>query len=415
VVRFSYNRFQENPEYKLNEIEDIVKSKMNNIELLDSSMIKVAVNKAKGIKKEKAIFGGRWNFIQRILKKITKEEWLKTRNMPVMLRGSSADNNGNRKAELHIIEDNSVLIKLNKDNHFSVTLPRLNKEQKRNLCFLQTLCEENRACFSLEISNEYIYIIFDENILKKENPDCIKDRILSFDMNPNYIGLSIIDWKNENEKTIIHKEIISLKEINDLEKSKYQTNKRKHETMHISKYIIGLAKYHKVETVSFEKLNMPSSNKKKGKNYNKLVNNYWLRSPLINNIKKRCNIENIRFQGVIPHYSSFIGQLNNPQDYDSIAASIEISRRSYLFIKMYIEQTKTIGNIVFPEFNVGFLNLHWKDRLGDILNNIDSWKSLYLWFKKSKSSYRLLFSPELRKDSLSLNSANSCVYRYICA
>jgi hypothetical protein len=185
--------------------------------------------------------------------------------------------------------------------------------------------------------------------------------------------------------------------------------------MHISKYIINLAKHHQADLVAFEKLDMPASNKKKGKNFNKLVNNYWLRSPLVNNIKKRCNIENIRFQGVVAQYSSFIGQLNNPAEYDSIAASIEISRRAYLFVKMYIEQTKSIGNIVFPEFNIGFLNLHWKDRLGDTLNNIDSWKSLYLWFKKSKSSYRLLFSPEQRRDSLSLSSHNSYVNRYICA
>jgi len=413
VVRFSYNRFQENPEFKLNEVEDIVKSKMNHIELLDATMIKVAVMKGSSIKREKVIFGGKKNFIQRLLKKITKEKWLETRNMPVMLRGSSCDNKGNRKAELHIIEDNSILIKLNKATHFSISLPKLNKEQKQNLCILQTLCEENKTFFSLEISNNYINIIFDENILKKEKPKSIKDRILNFDMNPNFVGLTITDWINADEKTIVYKEIISLKEINSLEHNFYKTNKRKHETMHIAKYIVELAKHHQVDIIAFEKLNIPPSNKKKGPNYNKLVNNYWLRAPLINNIMKRCNIENIRFQEVLPQYSSFIGQLNHPDDYDSVAASIEIGRRAFLFNKMYIEKSLPIGNIVYPKFNIGSLLLRWKDRLGNIPNNIDSWKKLYELLKKSKTSYRLLFSPNQR-DSLRLYSHNSYLHRYIC-
>jgi len=414
VIRFSYNRFQENPEYKLNEVEDIVKDKMLNIELLDATMVKVAVMKGNSIKREKVIFGGKKNFIQRLLKKITREEWLKKRNMTVMLRGSSCDNKGNRKAELHIIEDNSILIKLNKTTHFSIILPKLNKEQKRSLCILQTLCEDNKSFFSLEISNDYINIIFDENILKKEKPATIKDRILSFDMNPNYVGVSITDWTTTDEKTIIYKEIISLKEINALQHNFYKTNKRKYETMHISKYIINLAKHYHAQIVAFEKLKMPPSDKKKGTNYNKLVNNYWLRLPLINNIKKRCNIENIRFQEVVAQYSSFIGQINHPDDYDSVAASIEIARRAFLFNKMYLEKSIPTGNIVYPKFNIGSLVLRWKDRLGDIPNNIDSWKKLYDLTKKSKSSYRLLFSPDTRRDSLRLLSHKSYTNRYIC-
>ena len=397
VLRFAYNRFQDIPDLKLSECEHLVKEKMNNIDMLDSSLIKIAVNKAKGIEGKKAVFGGKYNMKRRSQQKITHEQWKETRNLPILLRGSSSDNNGNRKAKLTVTEDNSIVLKFNKTDHIKIQLPRMNKEQKRNLCLLQTLCEEHKTCFSLEVSPTTVSIIFDENILKVERPTFIRDRILSFDMNPNFVGISIIDWKSETDKTIIHKEIVSIKDINDLDHNVYMTNKRKHETMHISKHIMQLALHFQCQTVAFEALSMKSSDKKKGTRYNKLVNNYWIRNAFVNNIKKRCNIADVAFQEIDPQYSSFIGQLNNPDDYDSVAASIELSRRCFLYRKIYLEKTMKPQNIIFPEFNVDSLNFRWKDRLGDIPCNINSWTSLYKWNKKSKSSYRVLFSPKGEK------------------
>ena len=73
-------------------------------------------------------------------------------------------------------------------------------------------------------------------------------------MNPNYVGISVIDWKSETEKNIIFKEIVSIKDINDLDHNVYMTNKRKHETIQIAKYIMGLALHFQCQTVAFEKL-----------------------------------------------------------------------------------------------------------------------------------------------------------------
>ena len=65
---------------------------------------------------------------------------------------------------------------------------------------------------------------------------------MSIDMNPNYIGWSIIDWKSESEFNIIKSGLISIKQLNDKELSlkgfnseskerKYITNKRNYETI----------------------------------------------------------------------------------------------------------------------------------------------------------------------------------------
>lgn len=404
VVRFSYNRFRENPKAKLSDIENLVKSKMNNIDSLDASLIKTAVNKAKSIKKPNIIFGGKYNFRRLVKKLISKEDWLKLRNINLSLRGSSSDSKGNRKSELKIIEDNSILIKLNRQNHFNIQLPKLNKEQKQLLNKLQILCEENKGCFTVELNNDFIYIIFDETLVKESTPrNPVQDRILSFDLNPNYIGLTITDWNNQDDKNIIHKEIIDFKTLNEKSRKKV-----KHEIFHVSKYIINLAKHYNISLVAFEKLNIRSSNKKKGKKFNKLVNNTWLRNPLLNNIKKRCNLAFINFQEIVPQYSSFIGQIEHPTDVDSIAAALELARRAYLFTKIYKEKTLNHQNIIYPDFNVGSLDDRWKKTLKNNLNNIKNWLGLYNWFKKSKTSYRFLFNPkDKRINSLRLFSVKS--------
>ena len=70
---------------------------------------------------------------------------------------------------------------------------------------------------------------------------------------------------------------------------------------------------------------MSSGDKGKGKYYNKLVNNDWNRNYFVNNLKKWLNINSIKFLMVNPFYTSFIGQVKNPGDYDSIAASKEVA------------------------------------------------------------------------------------------
>lgn len=426
VIRFSYNRFQEDTKLSLSDVETLVKSRMNNIKFLDSSLIKVAVNKAKGKgNKEGVVFGGYGNFIKRCRNLISKEEYKKLRNEPLMLRGSKSDNKGNRKSELRIIEDNSILLKLNKQTHINVQLPRMNKNQKSILSKIQILSEENKGCFSIEINNDYVWIIIDENLIKQEKRKVIRDRILSFDLNPNYIGLSIIDWRDQDNKEVIHKEIISFKELNDIDvrglpsthKKKIKVNnKRRHEIFNVSKYIINLVKHYNCDLVCFEKLNMKSKNHKKGKRFNRLVNNDWLRQPFIQNLIKRCNIENIKYQEVAPQYSSFIGQINNPNDIDSVGASIELSRRAYLFNKIYKEKSVPKQDIVFPKFNIGSLDDHWKKTLKNNTNNIKSWIELYNVFKKSKSSYRFLFSKDkFFGNSFRLFSHNSNIMLHICA
>jgi hypothetical protein len=285
----------------------------------------------------------------------------------------------------------------------------LNKKHIEHLSKLQNLCDQNKACFSLEINNEYIYIIFDEKYVQEKTVNTfIENRILSIDLNPNYIGLSICDWSGEGSKQIVYKEIIDLSKLTALKQDKaYKRHKRDYETSEVNRHIIDLTKHYRCELVAFEKLDIKAQDHSRGKKFNKLVNNCWNRAKLIQNLIKRCVIAKIKYQGVLAMYSSFIGQMTNEAEYDSIAASLELSRRVYLFNKAIKDNVKPRG-IIYPAFDVNALPTRWKERAKE--EGIKSWKKLYLSLKKSKTRYRFLFALDIFKGiSFSLFSCKSLV------
>lgn len=418
VLRFAYNRFKDDSSLSLSQCENAVKSTMKNINLIDSSLIKCAVGKAKAIPNDGIIFGTKRDFLKlKYKKKFSKEAWISKRNnRPILLRGSSSDLNGNRKALLNIIDENSITLKLNIKTHIDIQLPRLSKNQKVLLHKLQTKCEVGEANFSLEVNNDYVCIIFDELSVKEQLKDITKpqrkNRILSFDMNPNSIGLTVSDWLSEYNQKIIHKEIIDLKQLNDTQSNK----KIKYELLETSKYISKLAIHYGCDLVAFERLNIKSKDAGKGKKFNKLVNNVWIRNAFVNNLKKRCNLNNIKYLEITPHYSSFVGQLTNPAEYDSIGASIELSRRGFLVKNNTTGKLIPFESLVYPTYGLVHLTTHWKEMLDGISNeaDADSWKKLYDMIKKSKTSYRRLFirDKSVSEFSSRFSSVKSKVFLY---
>ena len=138
----------------------------------------------------------------------------------------------------------------------------------------------------------------------------------------------------------------------DSKEHKYLTNKRKFEVLQCSKFLIEKMKHYKCSLFAIEDLNIKSSNKHNGKDFNKLVNNQWCRTLLTNNLQKWCNIYNVQLIKVKPEYSSFIGNLiyRNLKLPDMVLSSIEVSRRAYEFNHQYILKDKEMKkNIVFIE------------------------------------------------------------------
>ena len=68
-------------------------------------------------------------------------------------------------------------------------------------------------------TDDVLHIVCDETDLYSdvEKVEPIKNRIFSMDQNPNYLGWSVIDWKDDYSFNVVASGVISLKAINDLE------------------------------------------------------------------------------------------------------------------------------------------------------------------------------------------------------
>ena len=423
VQHFIYNRFADG--FSQKQIKDQIKS-LNNIQLMNSWFIQCAFYDIP--QKEKVIFGGKKNFFNRLKGKISKEQFKLNKLSSIYSIGEIVNKSVKSNRFFHLEQNlSSIIFKPNKETRIQMNLIGIGNR----LSILKKLYQkqENKEIkIGYKLDLNYVYICFEETDIQKFETKQIKNRVLALDLNPNYIGWSIVDWKSENQFNVIKSGIYSIKELNDKDfnlKNKhldsssperiYLSNKRNYEVLQISKNIINKAIYYKCQIVSIEDLKIKSDDKNKGKKFNKLVNNLWNRNALVNNLTKRCNIFNIKLIKVKPEYSSFIGNflyrgLNLP---DMILASIELSRRAYEYYNQYISKTKEIKkNIVRPnltEFRELYLKSLEEFKLQPIYKDLIE---LYYEFKKSKFRYRLSID-QFNLQFSSLNSSKSNVSAFI--
>ena len=421
-LHFMYNRVKDG--YSETEIKHL---QINNIELLDAWFKQSCVKDATQIytKSSKVIFGGKKNYFNRLKGNITKEQYKENRLSALYSIGTRSNKGITGNQKFHLEQDLNLIFKPNRKTKIELQL----KYHNKHLLKLLYLNQETRK-FSLtyKLDQKFVYITFDETQMNKQiYLEQIKNRVLALDLNPNYIGWSIVDWKSENQFNIVKSGIYSIKELNDKNfdlKGKhyssdskeriYLNNKRNYETLQIAKNIINKAIYYKCQIVSIEDLKINSDDKNKGKKFNKLVNNLWNRNALVNNLQKRCNIFNIKLLKVKPEYSSFIGNflyrsLNLP---DMILASIELGRRAYEYYNQYISRTKEIKkNIIQPDIKL-FNNLVIKS-LEEFNIQREQFKDLveiYYFLKKSKCKYRLSIDQFNLKTNVQF-SRKSLIYK----
>jgi IS605 OrfB family transposase len=388
VVRYSYNRFLEDKTEK--DIRLLSKS-LNNIDLLNSWIIQCGIKDAKALhtrfNDEKIIFGGKQNLINKLKNKISKEEYKLKRLIPINIQGEELKH-GNRSFKLDIINNNQIIFKLSRNKHIEIKLPNLRNNIKKELYNLQKINEVKQNIkgytYSIKFDLKYIYISFEE--FKEELIKLNENRYIGIDLNPDNIGISILD----NDK-IIHTQEFSLKPIFDnilsqrlssnSNKMKYYQNKLQFETFEISKSITLIAKKFNCKSVFIEDLNFKSSTKIKISN--RKNNNLWKRNLFINNLKKRLNIIGIKIYEVNPVYSSFIG--NMMYDYtDAVNASIEIGRRGYEY------NIKKNKNSFYPDLLVKH---RWKEMITDVKN----WKEYFYKIKNMKLKYRVSLNDTMYK------------------
>ena len=427
TLKITFNRVEET-EGKISTKELTEKQKIiNNNPLMDSHFKNSAIYEAKSIhssnKDEKVIFR-KSNLLDRAKGKISREEFLENKYLPICSIGE-ANKKGNRKFE--ILSESKILFKVNKNLHIDLNLCNLNSNYRKELSLLLIGQNNKSLPITYKLDSEYIYISYEEKDLKEvEKINKIKDRVFSVDSNPNYIGWSVVDWKNSDEYELIASGVISIKGINDKENSlkgkpsdskerKHISNKRQNEIIQVGIYLVSLAIHYQCSLFVIEKLDINSKDNEKGKKYNRLVNNQWNRNLLISQIRKRCDLLDIDVLEVLPDFSSFIGNMvyrkeNKP---DMVLASIEIGRRGYEFYHQYIAKDRPKSkNIIFNESEMTKTQISQSVEELGLKENFTNIKDLYFKITKTlKLRYRVPFNPEKLKG-FSLKSIKSRIILY---
>ena len=137
-----------------------------------------------------------------------------------------------------------------------------------------------------------------------------------------------------------------------------------------------IAKHYKVETIAVEQLQMKSKDSGEGRKYNKLVNNFWIKNAFFSCLKKHCLLSGIKFQEIFPQYSSFIGQIQHPEEENGIAASKEIARRGDAFNQMFVTKRIPKGAVMYLNFDKGILITRWK-KFKEFIQPCQNWIQFY--------------------------------------
>ena len=421
TFKITFNRVTER-EGKISTKELTEKQKtINNNPLMDSHFKNSAIYESRRVyssnKEDEKVIFRKDNLLDRARGKISREEFLENKYLPLCSIGE-ANKKGNRKFQ--ILSESKILFKVNKNLHIDLNLCNLNSNYKKELSLLLIGQNNKSLPITYKLDSEYIYISYEEKDLKEvKKINKIKDRVFSVDSNPNYIGWSVVDWKNSDEYELIASGVISIKDINDKENSlkgkKYISNKRNNEIIQVGIYLVSLAKHYQCSLFVIEKLNINSNDNEKGKKYNRLVNNQWNRNLLISQIRKRCDLLDIDVLEVLPDFSSFIGNMvyrkeNKP---DMVLASIEIGRRGYEFYHQYVAKDKPKSkNIIFNESEMTKTRISQSMEELGLKENFTNIKDLYFKITKTlKLRYRVPFNPDKLKG-FSLKSIKSRIILY---
>lgn len=333
--------------------------------------------------KQTKVYFGDFKKFQRGL--ITKEEYKDSKNTGIFSEGE-ANLKGNRLFQLDI-KSNKFIYKRSCREHYDLIIDqRISDKQRWLLNKIQFLMEEKKTPITVRVKNDTIYLTYDEKVVEKEKQfkNLFDNRVLGIDLNPNYFGISIIEFNKEDEYKVIYKEVIDL---NDLQKQ--SKNKIHFELYQINHHILKLCKYWHVGKIAVEDLKFKKNNKFWNKDLNRLCRNQFRYSMVKNHLNILCSTYGVELIEVNAAYSSIIGNFvhGNATTPDMVAASIEIARRSYHKFKKGWYQPSFISKQRLQQV----IGNQWKEELWVGCN---CWKNLAGKIKESKLKYRFPLIPQ---------------------
>lgn len=408
IVRVAFNRYQDGMEEK--EVRAYCNTRFSHNSWFIQSAVKEAAAMYKLTGEKRILFGGKNNLHQYLRGLIDKTTFKYRRMFPIGIQGEKRCK-GNRLFSFDLVNQR-LIYKPNKERHVEIKVLPMKKKMTNELYLVQELTQQNKITVSVKMSDKYVWLTYDETLISDERYKKLQSRrVLGIDMNPNYIGMSVIEFDKNDEFKVLHKQVFDLSKLTiSSEKSttdsssKYLTNKLKHETIAIAHEISKLVDVWKCKTVAIEDLSIKPKDLKKGKKLNRLCNNKWERRLFVNKLKMLATLHEFNLVEVNPAYSSIVGNFaygseNTP---DMVAASIEIARRAY---------KKFNKGWFYPRFNIRFRDEQWKQTLA----TVENWKELFQKIKESKLKYRFQLLDYIQNAVFRKNYIQKCYSIYTFA
>ena len=377
--RFAFNRFQDG--VKQREIYQLINKKFEcNCHLKNSALR--SANGLFTLNKDKKVHFGKFLRFQRGL--ISKDELKDSRNTGIISEGEM-NQKGNRLFKIDV-ENSKLIYKRACKEHYDLKIvEKLSDKRRCILSKLEILMSEKKIPVTIRLKKDHVYLSYDEKIVEKEKQfkNLFKNRVLGIDLNPNYFGISIIEFNRNDKYHVIHKEVIDLNEL-----QKKSKNKIHYELYEINHHILKLCKKWKASKLAIEDLKFKKSDKFWSKDLNRLCKNKFRYSFVKSHLNTLCDVYGVELIEVNAAYSSIIGNFKHGSEScpDMVAASIEIARRAYKkFQKGWI-----YPKIIKDQRIQQVLGNQWKEEL-----RLDymSWKGLSGIIKKSKLKYRFQLQP----------------------
>lgn len=396
MYRFAFNRFKDGQ--KNLEVYASLNEKFDMNSHLVNSIMRNAATLA-SLNKDKTVHFGKFLRFQRGL--ISKDELKESRNIGVLSEGEALKN-GNRLFDIDI-ENSKFIYKRSRKEHYDLAIvEKLNEKRRELLLKIQSLMQERKLPITFRLKKDKVYVSYDETVVEQEKQfkHLFQNRVLGIDLNPNYFGISILEFNQKDNFKVLHKEVIDLTEL-----QKRSKNKVHFELYEINHKILKMCKTWKVAKIAVEDLTFKKSNKFQSKDLNRICKSQFRYSFIKSHLQTLCNVYGVEYIEVNAAYSSIIGNFTYGSDYcpDMVAASIEIARRAYKkFQKGWI-----YPKIVKDQRIQQVLGNQWKEELR---LSYMSWKGISGIIKKSKLKYRFPLQP--LNAVFSKTYINSCISVY---
>ena len=380
IYRFAYNRFKDGLSGK-----EVYAKVSESFPFVNCHIRNSAQRNANGLfrlNKDKKVYFGQFKKFQKGL--ISKEEYKDSKNLGLLSEGEN-NQHGNRLFKVDVQNGKIIYKRACKEHYDLIIDEQMSPKRKKILSTIQSLMEEKKTPITFKVKNNYVYLTYDEKIVEKEKQfkNLKLNRVLGIDLNPNYFGISIIEFDEKNEFKILYKEAIDVSKLQSASK-----NKIHFELYEINHHILNLCKNFKVSKLSVEDLKFKKNNKFWSKSLNRLCKNQFRYSMIKSHLTTLCSTYGVELIEVNAAYSSIIGNFVHGGDNtpDMVAASIEIARRAYKKFEKGWFQPKFVENERLKQV----LGNQWKEELGQ---GYQSWKGLSGKIKESKLKYRFQLNP----------------------